>query len=235
MRFFRIVTLAIALVSLLACGYPTKAIDVETPTVARTPPAIMPTAVSVITPAPTGKPLPAKSYQSVSSLLASKGDTITDTLAVDMLRVFLGKGRDSEQLYVGGMWTNFFGIEIITDTLNIDWTPWSKQKDEIANSAGLYHAFFSPVDTLSQASSTKAYLAYLKSTKLLIADTDSKTVYWVKWEDGIPWRPTDLEGWIDDNVLVFSKFGNPWYGFLTAIDAKHRKPLLTLQLMFWCQ
>ncbi len=196
----------------------------------------MPTAVSVVTPVPTCEPLPANSYQSVNSLLASEGNTITHTLAADMLRVFLGTGRDSERLYVGGLWTNFFGIEIITDTLNVDWTPWSKQLDKIANSTGLYHVFvYSPTDTLTQSNSTKDYPAYLKSTKLLIADTDSKTVYLVKWEDGIPWRPTNLEGWVDDNVFVFSKFGNPWYGFLTAIDAKQRKPLLTLQLLSGCQ
>lgn len=230
MCHFRNVAIAIVLVALTACGSSVKTIDVVLPTLARTPPVIAPTAV------PACEPFPPDSYRSANSLLVQAGNTITDTLAVNMLRVFLGADGDTERLYVGDRWTNFFDIEIITDTLDVVWDPWLKQLGEIDNSTGSRHVFvYSLPFTRSQSSAEEDYLLHLHSFKLLLANSDSKTVYWVKWKDSIPWRPTNLEGWIGDDVFVFSKFGNPWYGFLTAIDAKQRKPLLTLQLLSWCQ
>jgi hypothetical protein len=230
MRHFRSVAIAIVLVALTACGSSVKTIDVVPRTLARTPPVIAPTAV------PACESFPPDSYRSANSLLVQEGNTITDTLAVNMLRVFLGAGRGSDRLYVGGMWTDFFGIEITTDTVNVVWDPWSKQLDEIANSTGSLHVFeYFPLHTRTQSNSVEDYIAYLESIKLLLADGDSKTVYWVKWKDLISWRSTELEGWIDDDVFVFSKFGNPWHGFLTAIDARQRKPLLTVQLHYWCR
>ncbi len=228
--------ITITLTALAACGSPVKTIDIVTPTSAKIPQVIVSTAVSVVTATPACEPLSRGSYRSVNSLLAQKGNTITDTLIVDMLRVFLGTGRDSDRLYVGDMEVNFFGIEVVTDTVPVVWIPWSKKSGEIENSTGSRHVFaYSLPYTRTQSSSAEDYLRYLRSFKLLLADSNSKTVYWVKWNDGIPWRPTNLEGWIDDDVFVFSKFGNPWYGFLTAVDARQRKPLLTLQLLDWCQ
>lgn len=64
--------------------------------------------------------------------------------------------------------------------------------------------------------------------------TDSSQLFEVTFSMRMPWRPLDRLAWVDDNVLAFSQFSNPHYGFRYAIDVDQRKYLLTLVLVDEC-
>ena len=64
--------------------------------------------------------------------------------------------------------------------------------------------------------------------------TDSSQLFEVVFSMRMPWRPLDRLAWVDDNVLAFSQFSNPHYGFRYAIDVNQREHLLTLVLVDEC-
>ena len=194
--------------------------------------AHMPTRTPTFTPVPRDT-LPAP-FTPIAALLPTltRPETTSDDLITLMLRQYV-QTSNSNPFYVSVISGNFFGIQVVKGAINADW---NIDYNGITNNNKTLSVLFtwpqeptnSPVATVSVEEFTK----WQQAKRMLIKDLNTGAVYWVKWVDYIPWRPIELEGWITTDLFVFSQFGNPWHGFLTAIDARKHKFLLTIQLEY---
>lgn len=196
------------------------------------------------TPIPTLTPTPPWSMPLATEVLAYEPTTVTETWTLLMLQTYSQNHR-MESLYVGlcDDEENFFDIEVVGDTITSTW----RSSAGIINKARTFRVFFiwpsepnwpegfDPSDFSDKPGEgvMEAYVNWLWAHKMLIEDLNTGDVHWVKWIDNIPWRPIDLEGWATDDIFVFSQFGNPWHGFLTAVNAREKTFLCTLGLEYW--
>jgi hypothetical protein len=185
---------------------------------------------------PTPTPTPPSWCTTALEVLAREPESITETLTSQMLQVYAAK-HSVERLCViacGESEENHFDIEVVSDTIDPTWN----HSTGITDSTESFHAFFSwppehDWEKIPEESRIEEWTKWNMSTKMLIEVLDTNDVYWVKWTNYIPWRPINLEGWTLEDVLVFSQFGNPWHGFLTAIDAGEGRFLCTMGLEYW--
>lgn len=190
----------------------------------------MRTRTPTLTPAPRDT-LPAP-FTPIAAILPTltRPETTSDDLVILMLRLYTHRNSNPFYFYVNS--GNTLGIGVVKDTIDVGWN----SSSGIANGDKTLSVFLtwppqptnSPVATVS----IEEYIKWQQARKILIKDFSTGAVYWAKWVDLIPWRPIELEGWITNDIFVFSQFGNPWHGFLTAIDARKHKFLLTIQLEY---
>ena len=161
-----------------------------------------------------------------------------------MLQTY-SQGRSIESLYIAScdIRENFFDIEVVNDTITPTW----RSSVGIINEAHTFRVFFAqpleptwpegfdPSDWPDEPNREvmEAYVDWQQAEKMLIEDLTTGDIQWVKWVNNIPWRPIALEGWATDDIFVFSQFGNPWHGFLTAINIREKSFLCTLGLEYW--
>ncbi len=192
---------------------------------------------SMPTPTPTFTPVPRDTLPAPFTPIAAMMPTLmrprtaSDNLVTLMLRQYtLASNSNPFYYYVNS--GNTFGIELVKDTLNTDWNT----SDASTNDNKTFSVFLSspppPANRPEATISVEEYANWLQARKMLIKDLRTGAIYRVAWIDLIPWRPIELEGWITNNIFVFSQFGNPWHGFLTAVDARKREFLLTIQLEY---
>jgi hypothetical protein len=184
-------------------------------------------------PTPTPTPTPPWSAPLATEVLARAPGTVTETLIVQMLRTY-SQEHSLKSLYVLEGCSNFFNIEVIEDNINLVWD----SDTGITNEAGPFRVFFSwpPEPNWSEIPEefqVNEWTKWSMADKMLIENSVTGKVYWVKWVDYMPWRPIMLDGWATEGIFVFSQFGNPWHGFLTAINAQERKFLCTIGLEYW--
>lgn len=70
--------------------------------------------------------------------------------------------------------------------------------------------------------------------RLFVEDLANTNIFEVTFSMRMTWRPLSSLTWIDDNILAFSQFSNPHYGFRFAVDISQRKHLLTLVIADEC-
>ncbi len=162
-----------------------------------------------------------------------KSQSPSSTLESVMLLTYLKNRHDNfENLYfmvIGKV----FDIEIVENPVDPKWVA----EPGIDNQDGTFRLFFSDDPRTPPANATeKEWINWFVSPryKMLFEDLGMGRTYWVNWKNYIPWRPIKIEGWATNDIFVFSQFGNPWHGFLVAIDAKERKVLRSLQLEYSC-
>jgi hypothetical protein len=185
---------------------------------------------------PTPTPTPPFWCTPALEVLAREPESITETLTSQMLQVYALE-HSIETLCVtvcGEGGENFFNIEVVSDTVNSTWS----HSIGIIDSTESFRAFLSRPpepdwEKIPEESRIEERTKWNMSKRMLIEVLDTDDVYWVKWTDYIPWRPICLEGWTLEDVLVFSQFGNPWHGFLTAVDAGEGRFLCTMWLEYW--
>lgn len=235
----KILAIAITLLGLLiACTQPLTLPATQTPRVVTafvttTPePSLTPptTATLTSTASPTCQPLP--SYMTPgATLIVHPEKTITGTLESLVLQTYINKFRQGHEVPAVIVKGNNFGIEIVDGSIDPNWATTLP----ITNTTKTFSAFLS-YDSRPPppANDFDEWFKWFTSRKVLIRDLEKNKIHWVKWEDYLPLRPIDLEGWVTDDIFAFSQFGNPWHGFLIAIEAKTKMVLFTLQLEFLC-
>ena len=191
----------------------------------------MPTRMSTLTPVPRDTlSAPFTPIAAVMPTLTHSGTT-SDDLVTLILRQYT-QAHNSNPFYFYVNPGNTFDIRVVKDAINPDWST----GNGIMNSDKTLSVFFmrppEPTNNPEATVSIKEYAKRMQAHKMLIKDLNTGAVYWVKWVDLIPWRPIELESWITNDIFVFSQFGNPWHGLLTAIDARKHKFLLTIQLEY---
>jgi hypothetical protein len=234
MRHYFVLILSIAL-SLSACtSFGPSATSIFTPmpsTSTNTPsdtlvarPSSSPTLIPSIT--LTQAPILA-GLTPIADAFTSQPQTEADTLTIQVLRKSL-EYYPGFALYLDT--GNMFGIKIVQDTLNPTWLK-SKGATNEDKTLTLFVSYApeptpNPVATMT----VNEYIDLLNARKLVIENLAADEIYRIKWEDYLPDRPIEPIGWIDNNIAVFGQCGNPSLCFVTAVNAKESRFLLTLEL-----
>jgi hypothetical protein len=218
----------------LRTATPTFPIEIQTVSAHRTRFAATPTSEPTWTshpippPTPTCEPM-SESATPVATLLARPNKNITDTIAALALQTYMTKFQPGDVPAVFVEEDHEFDIEIVDGSIDPNWATTSPAMNG-DNTLGVFFSY----DPRPTPEDDSEWYIWAKSKKMLIEDYESRKIYWVKWEDIIPWRPIDIEGWATKDIFVFSQFGNPSYGFLVAIDARAKKVLHEWLVTFWC-
>ncbi len=191
----------------------------------------MPTQMPTLTPVPRDTlSAPFTPIAAVMPTLTHPGTT-SDDLVTLMLRQYT-QAHNSNSFYFSVDIGNIFGIQVVKDAISPNWSTGSGMMSSNKTLSVFFMRPPEPANSPEATVSIEEYAKWMQARKMLIKDRNSGAVYWVKWVDHIPWRPLELEGWVTNDIFVFSQFGNPWHGFLTAIDARKHKFLLTIQLEY---
>ncbi len=190
----------------------------------------MPTQTPTLTPVP--RDTLTAPFTPVAAMMATLDHpaTTTDDVLTLMLRLYTHHNSSPFYFYVNA--PNAVDIEVAQDTIGLDWS----MSDAITNDDKTLLAFLSwppqPTNSPVATVSVEEFVAWQKAGRLLVKDLQTGSVYWFKSVYLMPARPVELEGWVTNDIFVISEFGSPWHGFLSAIDARKHKSLMTIQLEF---
>ena len=163
----------------------------------------------------------------VSLVLTVSPEGDRDALVAQILRQFV-RPSFVEKSFFSIEKGNTFGVIVQPGVVDQKW----KEGETMVDPNGLYRVFMSygpdPTSNPVATQTVEEYYQSLLARKMFLEEIASGETYLIDMKGTEATRPIELDGWLNDDVFIFSHCGNPSQCFVTAVDVKEKVFVLTL-------